>query len=175
MEAMRMTHAAAALGAAALGVALAGCGAGAATPAGPGPSESARMVCAAEAQLDIAQTLGEHTSKPVTPTWSDHLYACTYSYPEGAIGLSVKELPDGPATDAWFDGLASRLGRRTDPLGLGQGSFVTANESVVVRKDNRVLLVDVHGLPAEFGHPPIRRLDVAEVVAETIMRCWTGA
>ena len=133
------------------------------------------MVCATEAQLDIAEVLGEHTAKPVTPTWSDQLYACTYQYPEGVMGLSVKELSDVATTDAWFDGLASRLGRRSDPLGLGQGSFVTTNDSVVVRKDNRVLLVDVHGIPAQFGHPPIRRLDVAEVVAETIMRCWTGA
>ena len=45
--------------------------------------------------------------------------------------------------------------------------------SVVVRKDYKVLLVDITKLPAKFGVPSATRGDVAINVAETIMWCWT--
>ncbi len=47
--------------------------------------------------------------------------------------------------------------------------------SVVVRKDYKVLLIDVTKLPPQFGVPPASRGDVAINVAETIMGCWSGA
>jgi hypothetical protein len=59
-------------------------------------------------------------------------------------------------------------------IGLGQGGFIARNGDAVVRKDYKVLLVDVHGLPAKFL-PLLRRSDVSQSVAEVILGCWTGA
>jgi len=42
-------------------------------------------------------------------------------------------------------------------------------------EDCKVLLVDISGLPAQFGSPPYTRADIAVKVAPTIMGCWTGA
>ena len=50
---------------------------------------------------------------------------------------------------------------------------MTTNGSVVVRKDNMVLLVDVQALPSMFGRPASARSETAEIVATTIMGCWT--
>lgn len=61
------------------------------------------------------------------------------------------------------------------PLGnLGQGAFTTTDGSVVVRKDWKVLLVDISGLPARFGVPPTSAADVADTVADVILGCWAG-
>jgi hypothetical protein len=49
--------------------------------------------------------------------------------------------------------------------------FTTKDFSVVVRKDYKVLLIDISGLPARFGTPPASRGEVAG----TILDCWTGA
>ena len=49
------------------------------------------MVCAPEAQREIAAALGV-TAHVQTPTWSGHVYTCRYMYPNGAFVLSVKEL-----------------------------------------------------------------------------------
>jgi hypothetical protein len=49
------------------------------------------------------------------------------------------------------------------------------NGSAVVRKDYRVLLVDVSRLPARFGKPIASRSDMSAGVAGVIMGCWTGA
>jgi hypothetical protein len=43
-----------------------------------------------------------------------------------------------------------------------------------VRKDYKVLLVDVTGIPGNFA-PAMRRSDVAVSIASVIMSCWTGA
>ena len=61
------------------------------------------------------------------------------------------------------------------PMSLGQGAFTTKNLSAVVRKDYKVLTVDISKLPAHFGVPPDSRADVALNTAATIMGCWTGA
>ena len=46
---------------------------------------------------------------------------------------------------------------------------------MVVRKDYKILLIDVTKLPAKFGVPSDVRGNVAINVAEAIMGCWTGA
>jgi hypothetical protein len=145
-----------------------------AIPAGPNPSKSAKMVCQSEAQGDIAKSLGVHTTKPFTPTWIDHLYSCQYGYPNGTITLSVKELVNAAATTAYFDSLMTTLGDQRALAGLAQGAFITLNGSVVVRKDYKVLDVDVSQLPAEFGQPLQPRGQVAQEVAFVIIGCWSG-
>ena len=65
------------------------------------PSEIAKMVCASEAQEDIATNLGNVQPTTVTtPTWKDSVYSCRYVYPSGAVTLSVKELRNAAATHA---------------------------------------------------------------------------
>jgi hypothetical protein len=131
------------------------------------------MVCAEEAQREIASALGE-TATVSTPTWVDHLYTCGYDYPSGSIRLSVKELSSWSQTTAYFHGLATRLGKARDLQGLGQGAFQTTDGSVVVRKDWKVLLVDSAKLPPQFGVPATSSGDVAVTVADVILGCWSG-
>ena len=46
---------------------------------------------------------------------------------------------------------------------------------MVVRKDWKVLDVDISQLPASFGQPPQSASDVAVSVAATLLSCWSGA
>lgn len=133
------------------------------------------MICAAEAQHDISVTLGTKNTQTSTPTWAHHRYACDYIYANGVMNLSVKQLSDATSTRHYFTSLAKLLVRRKTLSGLGQGAFTTASGNVVVSKDNKVLVVDVHALPSKFGVPPDTRGNVAISVAATIMGCWTGA
>jgi hypothetical protein len=139
------------------------------------PSESAKMVCAAEAQRDIAAATGVTPVRVDPPTWLDHNYACRYVYPDGSFSLSVKELASPEETDAYFAGLSTQLGN-TRPLdGYGEAAFTTSNGSVVARKDWKVLLVDDAALPPRFGSPPASPPSMTLVIARTILGCWTGA
>jgi len=146
-------------------------------PAGALPSPISVQVCSHEAQREMAAALGE-TAQVTTPTWLDHRYACTYGYPTaappGSFEVSVQELSSWPETYAYYDGLATRLGKSRDLEALGQAAFQTTDGSVVVRKDWKVLLVDNTGLPAEFGVPPTSSTAVAVTVADVILGCWAG-
>ena len=142
-------------------------------PAGPLPSEIAKMVCASKAQGEIDEVLGVPATVQTT-TWVDHLYSCRYQYSTGSMVLSVKELSSWTETKAYFAMLGDQLGD-VGPLGnLGQGAFTTSDGSVVVRKDWKVLLVDISGLPAQFGVPPTSKADVADTVSDVILGCWAG-
>ena len=80
------------------------------------------MVCAPEAQREIADALGVKAHVQA-PTWSGHLYSCRYVYPNGAFVLSVKELSSWAQTLAYFRGIGSTLGDTTKLGNLGQGGF----------------------------------------------------
>jgi hypothetical protein len=138
------------------------------------PSVSAKQVCSAEAEGDIQTAIGIPVTKPLDPTWTDHVYSCHYVYPTGTLLLSVKELPDAAATTAYFSSLQRRFGASSGAAGLGEGAFVGRDGSTVVRKDFKVLSIDVSGLPATLGRPAIDRTEVAYRVAVVIMGCWTG-
>jgi hypothetical protein len=144
-------------------------------PAGPNPSLSAKMICEKEARDEIDASLGVSASSVTTPTWVDHVYSCTYVYPNARIVLSVKEMSTTPETTAYFDAQAKRLGRRTGRVAIGQGAFQTTVGDLVVRKDWKVLTVDISKVPASFGQPPETAASVALSVAATILGCWTGA
>jgi hypothetical protein len=172
----------------AFGLAIAGCGSssssssagsGATTslaghPAGADPSVSAQMICSTEARTDIAASLGVKATVS-KPTWINHLYSCTYTYPNGVLTLSVKELDTAAQTTQTYNAFAAQLGRRPDVVSFGQGAFITRNGSVIVRKDFKVLDVDVSKLPLKFGSPPQDRANAALSVAATVMGCWTGS
>jgi len=146
-----------------------------AQPVRAAPSASAKMICAPEAQTELAELLGVHTTQPVVPTWTGHTYSCKYTYRNAVLALSVKEFSNQTETDDYFRSLAHRLGQTQRLKGLGQGAFTTRNLSVVVRKDYKVLLVDTSGLPTQFGAPSSSRGDIALSVAATLMACWKGA
>ena len=142
-------------------------------PAGAAPSEIALMVCQSEAAKEIGEVLDE-TAVVEDRTWRDDLYSCQYRYSTGTMVLSVKELSSWAETYAYFDMLGKTLHETTRMPNLGQGAFQVRNGSVVVRKDWKVLLVDVTGLPSEFGRPPTSSGDVAATVADVILGCWSG-
>jgi hypothetical protein len=143
-------------------------------PPGSAPSASSKMVCSLEAQRDISASIGVKATV-TTPTWVNDVYACDYTYPGGAITLSVKELANAAATTKEYKADAAKLGRRPDVVSFGEGAFITTNGSVIVRKDFKVLDVDVSKLPQKFGVPPQDRSNIALSVAATVMSCWTGA
>jgi hypothetical protein len=142
-------------------------------PAGRFPAEIAKQPCQRKVQGELAEVLGVRaTVEP--PTWMAHLYSCRYQYSDGTLGLSIKELSSWPQTFAYFDSLGKSLGNVGSLGNLGQGAFTTTNGSVVVRKDWKVLLVDISGLPSQFGVPPTSRGDIADTVADVILGCWAG-
>jgi len=146
-------------------------------PAGINPSTSAKMVCTTEAQGDMADALGMPATRVTPPTWKDHIYSCTYVYPKGSFVLSVKELVSEKTTTDFFNAEKQKLGVKENLFGLGQGAFIATNDDVVVRKDYKVLLVDVKNVPKGTGTfvPAMVRPDVATNVASVIMNCWPGA
>ena len=146
-------------------------------PAGVNPSKSAKMVCESEVAGDLAEALGVKATKVTKPTWKDHVYSCTFVYPKGSFVLSTKELVSEKTTTDYFNMLKQKLGFKANLYGLGQGAFVAKNDDVVVRKDYKVLLVDVKNVPKGTGTfvPAMVRPDVATNVASVIMNCWPGA
>jgi hypothetical protein len=146
-----------------------------ARPAGVNPSKSARLVCSADAQGDLADSLGVKPTMVTTPTWVDHVYSCTYVYPNGSFTLSVKELDSAKQTTDYVNQLRTQLGHKSGNISIGQGAFETKNGSLVARKDWKVLTVDTSKIPPRFGQPPITPTEVGLATAETIMGCWSGA
>ena len=133
------------------------------------------MVCQKEARADIASSLGVTATRITTPTWDrgQHLYSCTYVYPNGKITLSVKEMSSATETTAYYNTIVKKYGSVEPLIGLGQGAWVLKNNDVVVRKDYKVLLVNVEGIPKQF-QPLMKSSDAAINIAAAIMGCWSG-
>jgi hypothetical protein len=142
-------------------------------PAGASPDEIARMVCTGKAAGEIAEVVGAKASV-TAPAWTDHLYSCGYVYTEGTMVLSVKELSSWAQTYAYFGNLAQTMHKTAAVKGLGQGAFVVRDGSVVVRKDWKVLVVNISGLHGNIGSPPNSPSEVALLVAAVILGCWSG-
>lgn len=148
-------------------------GAEAPQPAGREPSSIAKAICQPKAANLIHDVVGEaaHIS---TPTWRNHLYSCDYRYSPGTMVLSVKELSSWSQTYRYFDGLGRSLHKQIPIFQLGQGAFRVRDGSIVVRKDWKVLLVNVAGLPRQFGNPATSVEGIALSVAGVILDCWHG-
>lgn len=145
--------------------------------AGPTPSKSASMICGAEVKEELASSIGVEAVSVTKPVWNvaQHVLTCDYDYAGGAkMNLAVKEMSSVAETTAYFDAQATKLGR-TKTFDIAQGSFRTTDGSLVVRKDYKVLVIDISHLPARFGAPLSDRASVAVSVASVIMECWTGA
>ena len=87
---------------------------------------------------------------------------------------AVKELSSGTETTNYFESIKRKYGTSDDLNGMGQAAYVLRNSDVVVRKDYKVLLVDVTGIPERLV-PAMRRSDVAVSIGAVIMSCWIGA
>jgi hypothetical protein len=143
--------------------------------AGDAPSDSAKMICEPDAVGEVAVALGVRTSAMPVGTWSDHVYSCKYVYPDGVMVLSVKELTDEASTTAYYTAAQQALASSTSMKVLTQPAFAGPDGSLYVRKDFKVLHVDVAGLPEHLGQGGYSRADAAFRVAAAIMSCWTGA
>jgi hypothetical protein len=88
--------------------------------------------------------------------------------------LSIAELPDQAATTAYYTAAQRNLPNATPEQVLGQQGFAGPDGSMYVRKDFKVLHVDVSALPDRVGPRPYSRADAAFTVAAVIMSCWTG-
>jgi hypothetical protein len=140
---------------------------------GDQPTKSAQMICNTDGQEAIDTAFNLVPPKVTAPTWVDHLYSCTYQYDSGSFDLSVKELPSIPETVDYFNSLKAKS-TATQPIGLGQEGFETSDDMSVVRKDNKVLVVDVSKLGSQFGTPPLTRSDASLTIATALLGCWTG-
>ena len=143
--------------------------------AGPNPSLSAKMVCQKEAATDIAASVGIQQTRVTPFTWMPamHILSCTYVYPKGKITVFVKEMSSEKETTAYFDMITKKYGTTQALQGIGQGAWLLKNNDLVARKDYKVLLIDVSGIPAKFA-PLMTRSDVALNFGVAIMNCWTG-
>lgn len=142
-------------------------------PAGPRPSEIAKEPCQSDAQHELADALG--LKGTVGPrTWRNHQYDCSYFYKTGSFTLSIQELSSWNQTFAYYRSLKKTMGFVRTLRNLGQGAYQTTDGSVVVRKDWKVLLVNVAKLPPRFGVPQTAASDIAVTVAVVILGCWAG-
>ena len=92
----------------------------------------------------------------------------------GRMSLQVTVLAGAPQARTLFDADRARTSGAQALAGLGDGAFGTENGTVLVLKDNQVLVVDTTGLPQEFGVNRQRRMDLAYEVASDVLGCWTG-
>lgn len=138
------------------------------------PATGTVMVCTPEISDQATVYLGITPTTITTPTWRDRIYSCTYIYPDGQIILSIKELSSPEETTDYVAAVVARLGQGA-PANLGDAAFTTTDGSMVMRKDNKVLVVDTSNLPNPFGDPPVDRATAANLVTAVVAACWTGA
>jgi hypothetical protein len=131
------------------------------------------MPCRPKTQSELAQALGERATV-ARPSWKNHRYSCTYAYRSGSYTLSIQELSSWNETFTYYRSFKRTMGELRPLANLGQGAYQTKNGDVVVRKDWKVLLVDVGKLPARFGVPATAAPYVAVTVADVILGCWAG-
>ncbi len=132
------------------------------------------MVCGGKVKQEVSEALGVTPTSVSTPTWVDHLYSCVYQFPTGPVTMSVQELSSWTQTLRYFRAQQDQFGRAASLANLGQGAFSENDGSVVVRKDWKVLTVDVTHLPPHFGSPPVNPNNVAATMAAVVLGCWAG-
>ena len=117
-------------------------------PAGVNPSKSAKMVCETEVEGDIADALGIKATQGDEAHLDGPRLLVHLRLPQGLI----RAVDEGARRREVDDRLLQRLQDRSSAFkanlyGLGQGAFIAKNDDVVVRKDYKVLLVDVKNVP----------------------------
>ena len=143
-------------------------------PSTGNPPASAAMICDADIKSKVRGALGLAGPPSTEWRWSDGVYTCDYHLPMGRMRLQVTVLGGAPQARTLFDADRARTLGAKRLAGLGEGAFGTENGTVLVLKDNQVLVVDTTRLPQEFGANGQRRTDLAYEVASDVMGCWTG-
>jgi hypothetical protein len=141
-------------------------------PSGSEPSAKSKMVCTGDVREEVRSILKLSAPAPVSTSWQDQLFTCTYTLPMGKMVLSVKESASKPAAAAYFQALRTRSGTTTALQGVGEQAFSTPAGTAVVLKDSSTLQVDATGLPEVFGPQQSRRTDFAYEMATVVMGCW---
>jgi len=138
------------------------------------PSPQAEMVCLPEAQQDIQDIIGVVPTAVGPIQYANHTSTCRYAYPNGAFTLVVQDLPNDITTTRTYEALAGKLGR-VEKIDLPDAEAYTTNDgSIVLRRDTKVMLVDVTQLPGTFGNPPSPRGDAARLIMKAVLNCWVG-
>jgi hypothetical protein len=141
------------------------------------PSPASMMICDVQTQASIATSLALPTLPQPHDEWSDHMYVCTYDLDAGPLVITVKELPDVLARDAYFEGLHEHLGQSDAIEGLasfGLPGFKSADGVVIFAKDTMTLEVDASGMSSELGPNRLSQQDFGYQVAANILACWTA-
>lgn len=136
------------------------------------PSAKSKMVCTGDVRDEVQTVLKLSEPAPVSTSWQDQLFTCTYTLPMGKMVLSVKESASKAAAADYFQALRTRLGKTTALQGVGEQGFATTTGIAVVLKDSSTLQVDTTGLPELFGPQQQRRTDLAYEMATVVMGCW---
>ncbi len=141
---------------------------------GRSPSAPAAMVCSADFRRDLADALAVTSVPAGVRTFQNSLLTCNYFLFAGHLVLTVKDLPNRSATNAYFAARRRSLAGAHPIDGLTPGAFGNGTSVVVLRKDNHVLTVDTAAMPAAFGSQHNKRADFAYEVASIVLGCWTG-
>lgn len=141
---------------------------------GQAPSAAATMICSAEFRHDLAEALAGTAVPAGTRTFHDSLLSCDYALFGGHLEVSVKDLADPAATDAYFATRRRSLTNAHLLDGLTPGAVGNGGGIVVLRKDNHVLTVDTSAMPTVFGSQRNKRAEFAYEVAAVVLGCWTG-
>jgi hypothetical protein len=136
------------------------------------PSARSKMVCTGDVREEVQKVLKLSAPAPVSTSWQDQLFTCTYSLPMGKMVLSVKESATKAAAAGYFQALRTRSGNTTALQGVGEQGFATKTGIAVVLKDSFTLQVDTTALPETFGPQQQRRTDLAYEMATVVMGCW---
>jgi hypothetical protein len=138
------------------------------------PPASAAMICDADIKSKVGEALGLAGPPSTEWHWSNGVYACDYDLPMGRMSLQVTVLAGARQARTLFDADRARTPEARPLVGLGERAFGTEDGTVLVLKDNQLLVVDTTRLPQEFGANGQRRTDLAYEVASDVLGCWTG-
>ena len=139
------------------------------------PSPQAEMVCQPEAQQDIQDLIGVvPTAVGPDPVRQPHLDVPLRLRRTARSPSSCEDLPNDITTTRTYEALAGKLGR-VEKIDLPDAEAYTTNDgSIVLRRDTKVMLVDVTQLPGTFGNPPSPRGDAARLIMKAVLNCWVG-
>ena len=151
---------------------LAACSTTPPVPAAATADDLTKMICEDEVRQELKAALGVDTPQAPKASWSDPTFTCVYAYDTGTFTMTVRQFADRAATDAYFTARRDEQPQRRDLQGLGEAAYAAPDGSVSFRKDTKVMLVDVSGLPTTFGKPPIDRAKVALTIVATVLQCW---
>jgi hypothetical protein len=138
------------------------------------PPASAAMICDADIKSKVREALSLAGPPSTEWRWSNGVYTCDYHLPMGRMSLQVTVLAGARQARTLFNADRARTLGALPLAGLGERAFGTKDGTVLVLKDNQILVVDTTRLPQEFGANGQRRTDLAYEVASDVMGCWTG-